>query len=169
MRAQPAMASVYNAARAALGGRLAEFLETLSREIDARELVAGKTVLTHSWSSTVARAIRGARSVVCTESLPGGEGRRAAEVLGGRVIPDSAAYREMAGVDVVVVGADAVTPDTVVNKVGTALVALAARERGVPAWVVCGEEKFVGPEWRAEPGDLFESVPRQWFRGIAGR
>jgi translation initiation factor 2B subunit (eIF-2B alpha/beta/delta family) len=168
VRAQPAMAAVYNAARAARARRLPEFVAALAREIDASELVAGKVVLTHSWSSTVARAIRAARRVVCTESLPGGEGRKTAAALGGEMIPDTAVYRSMATVDLVVVGADAVTPDAVVNKVGTALVALAARERLVPVWVVCGEEKLVGAEWRPELGDLFERVPRMWFRGIAG-
>jgi len=173
MSAQPAMASVYNAARAALEGRLEEFALRLrrSREVIARraaERVSDKVVLTHSFSSTVVRALQEGRPkrVLCTGSLPGGEGSRTAAVLHGEVVPDAAVYSALSGVDVVVVGADAVTPDGVVNKIGTALVALAARERGLPAWVLCGLDKYVPSEWKPDLGDLFEVTPRVWFAGV---
>ncbi|MCW5980025.1 MAG: hypothetical protein KIT09_18225 [Bryobacteraceae bacterium] len=173
VRAQPAMASVYNAARAALGGRLEEFTERLRRSSEAiarkaAGLIRGKAVLTHSYSSTVARALRegGPSRVICTESLPGGEGRRTAALAGGDFIADAAVYSALADVDVVVVGADAVTPDAVINKVGTALMVLAARERGKPAWALCGVDKFVSSEWQPRLGELFEPTPRDWFTGI---
>ncbi|MGE5488706.1 MAG: hypothetical protein ACM3ZB_12900 [bacterium] len=173
MRAQPAMAAVYNAARAALAGELEAFTARLraSADIIARRIepiVRGKTVLTHSYSSTVVQALRraGPVRVICTESQPGGEGRETAARLGGEVIPDMAAYSALEHVDAVVVGADAVTPEYVVNKTGTAMVALAARERGVPAYVLCGSEKFVPAEWKPELGALFELAPRALFTSV---
>jgi translation initiation factor 2B subunit (eIF-2B alpha/beta/delta family) len=45
--------------------------------------------------------------------------------------------------DVVIVGADAVTPQGVVNKIGTYALALAAREQKVPFYVLAGTEKFL--------------------------
>jgi translation initiation factor 2B subunit (eIF-2B alpha/beta/delta family) len=171
--AQPTMASVYNAAQAALVGQLEDFVARLrhSGEVIARKAagrIRDKVVLTHSFSSTVVRALQEGfpRGILCTESLPGGEGSRTAEVLHGKVIPDAAVYSVLPDVDVVLVGADAVTPDAVVNKVGTALVALAARARGKHAWVLCGVDKFVSSEWRPEFGGLFEATPRAWFTGV---
>ncbi len=173
VRAQPAMASVYNAAQAALAGDLAAFTGRLRRSPAiiaqrAAGLVRGRTVLTHSRSSTVLRALREGRParVICTESLPGGEGRDTAAELGGEVVPDKQVLAVLANVDIVVVGADAVTPEDVVNKVGTAQLALAARERGVPAYVLCGSDKFVPAGWKADLGDLFEATPRAWFTGV---
>lgn len=50
---------------------------------------------------------------------------------------------------VALLGADAVGPERFVNKVGSAALARAARERGVPVWLLAGEAKTV-------PGELFE-------------
>ncbi len=172
-RAQPAMASVYNAAEAALAGELDRFLARLRTSADviarrAAPLLRGKAVLTHSYSSTVVHALEkaGAAHVACTESQPGGEGRTTAARVHGVVIPDMAVCAELARIDVVVVGADAVTPEIVVNKIGTAVVALAARERRVPAYVLCGSDKYVPAEWNPNLGELFERTPRTWFSGI---
>lgn len=173
VRAQPAMAALYNAARAALAGELEAFTtrlraspEAIARRAEA--VVRGRTVLTHSYSSTVVRALQQGHParVICTESQPGGEGRETAGRLGAEVIPDMAAYRALERVDAVVVGADAVTPECVVNKIGTAMVALAARERRVPVYVLCGSEKYVPAEWQPELGGLFERAPRGLFASV---
>jgi translation initiation factor 2B subunit (eIF-2B alpha/beta/delta family) len=171
--AQPAMASVYNAAQAALAGRLDEFARRLRGSAGviaahAAHLVRGKVVLTHSFSSVVLRTLQESAPsrVLCTESLPGAEGRWIAELLRAEVVPDAAVYTAMTGVDIAVVGADAVTPQLVVNKVGTALVSLAARELHKPVWVLGGADKFVGSEWKPLLGELFEATPRQWFTGV---
>jgi translation initiation factor 2B subunit (eIF-2B alpha/beta/delta family) len=173
MRAQPAMAAVYNAARAAQDRRLNDFAARLRNSAPtiaakAASLVCGKVVLTHSYSSTVVRALQAGSParILCTESEPGGEGRRTAELLRGFLVADADIESAMGEADVVAVGADAVTPEWVVNKVGTGAIARAAAERGVPAWVLCGSEKFVGPEWRPQVGQLFERVPRELFTGI---
>lgn len=173
MRAQPSMAGVYNAAQAALAGTLDAFMQRLRDSGDriaraAAPRVRGRVVLTHSYSSTVVRALREGRParVLVTESLPGGEGARTAAALRGELIPDAAVYSALAGAQVAVVGADALTQDHVINKIGTAALALCARERRVPAWVLCGSEKVAGPGWRPQMSDLFEAVPRTWFSGV---
>ena len=70
-----------------------------------------------------------------------------------RLVVDSAAPSLMVECDVVVVGADAVTPEGVVNKIGTYALALAARERNVPFYVLAGTEKFLPFLLRIEERD----------------
>ncbi|HWP43409.1 MAG TPA: translation initiation factor eIF-2B [Blastocatellia bacterium] len=114
----------------------------------------GATVLTHSRSSTVVAALleavrEGRRfSVVATESRPGLEGRTLAlelarEGLEVSLVADAAADSMMAGSSMVLFGADRVTPDALVNKIGTRMIALAARERGVPVYALTDSTKFI--------------------------
>jgi translation initiation factor 2B subunit (eIF-2B alpha/beta/delta family) len=76
------------------------------------------------------------------------EGRNLAERLAGEgvnvlLVVDAAAAMFMESVDVAVVGADSVLYDgSFVNKVGTRIVALAARDQGAPFYVVCSTSKF---------------------------
>jgi len=120
----------------------------------ANLILPGATVLTHSRSSTVLTAFLEARlsgmdfSVVATESRPGLEGRTLADTLAREhirvsLIPDSAAALAMNGVDVILVGADTITPVDVLNKIGTRMIGLAARERGLPFYAVCDTSKFI--------------------------
>jgi translation initiation factor eIF-2B subunit delta len=121
-------------------------------------LPEGCTVLTHSRSSTVLAALQlaatGGRSVevVCTESRPSYEGRTAAATLSQEgirttLITDSAAAHFMAQVNLVMVGADSVSGDGLVNKMGTYAIALAARDRDVPFYALCGTEKFLPADY----------------------
>jgi translation initiation factor 2B subunit (eIF-2B alpha/beta/delta family) len=164
----------------------------------ARLVREGQTVLTHSRSSTVLAALNEARShgrsftVVATESRPMLEGRALAEHLSSQsisvtVIADAAAALMMDSVDVVLVGADRVTPDSVVNKIGTRMIALAALERGIPVYALSDSSKFInfsepsslegerrsGDElWPQAPGQLvvanyyFEPTPLTYFTAI---
>jgi translation initiation factor 2B subunit (eIF-2B alpha/beta/delta family) len=111
-------------------------------------------MFTHSRSSTVLLVIKlalkaGKRlAVIATESRPMMEGRAlAAELscLGANVtlIADADAAGGIEQADLVLLGADALTPSHVVNKIGTRLIALAARELGKPAYVVCDTSKFI--------------------------
>lgn len=128
------------------GERIAE--ETLSLLPD------GCTLLTHSRSSTVLTALLLAKDrgleleVVCTESRPLYEGRRVAEELsrGGirtTLITDASVAHYMSQVDLVMVGADSVSGEGLVNKMGTHGVALAARAHGVLFYGLCGSEKLL--------------------------
>ena len=129
------------------------------------------SVLTISFSSSVLEAIRRAsvEEVMCMRSDPGGEGVRMAEALirvRTRVIDDQEAL-ETVPAQAVVVGADAVTPTTLINKVKTRALAEACREKGVPCYAVAGETKFVASELPAEAP--FERVPLELFTAIATR
>ncbi len=108
------------------------------------QIPSGATVLTHSLSSTVAEVLRllqGRATVIFTESRPRLEGHRLAGWLStsgmtGQLITDAQLGHFVAQADVALVGADAVLADgAVVNKIGTYLLALAARDHEVPFYV----------------------------------
>lgn len=157
------------------------------RIVDERDAVARSaqwaltrrvTVLTHSSSSSVRAALRRAgrrvREVVCTASLPGGEGRMFAARLRRdgfetRVVADAAIAAACGGCDVVIVGADAVTPSGVVNKVGTMLCALAAREHAVACYALAGSTKQAPSAiFDAAPSAAFEQTPLTLFDAVIG-
>ena len=137
-----------------------KFLETLkiSKEkiasVGSKRISDGSRVLTHCHSSTVTNMMRKAEQdgktfeVICTESRPVFQGRiTAKELLEARIettmIVDSAVRYFMNEVDLVVVGADAITSEgNVINKIGTSMVALAAKEARTPFYVVCELLKF---------------------------
>jgi ribose 1,5-bisphosphate isomerase len=112
----------------------------------------GDMILTHSRSSTVLAALRRAKAsgktfdVVTAESRPNLEGRTLARELAEDQIPvrfvvDALLGTVVEGADRILVGADAITPKTVVNKIGTRLLAMAAKARGIPCHVVATTDK----------------------------
>jgi translation initiation factor eIF-2B subunit delta len=135
----------------------------------ARLLGPGRTVMTHSLSSPVAEVCRllkdGGLRMIVTESRPLNEGGRLAERLSAWQVPtlyitDAQMGLFVAQADAVLVGADSVLADgSVINKAGTSLLAMAARERGVPFYVCC--ESF---KWRGageSPPELEEMAPAE--------
>jgi len=165
-------------------------------EEHAYELIPdGARVLTHSFRATALAALRTARergrrfSIVCTESRPLCEGRRLVERLLTLDLPVTlivdAAIAEWAGrCTLALVGADCVAPEGVVNKIGTRLLALAARERHLPIYALAESSKFFPlplslsrPQspteiWETPPPGLtiwneyFETTPLELFTGI---
>jgi ribose 1,5-bisphosphate isomerase len=137
-----------------------QFLENLegSKEriaaIGSKRISHKSRVLTHCHSSTVTNMLYRAREdgksfeVVCTESRPVFQGRiTAKEMLDAGIkttlIVDSAVRYFMNKVDLVVVGADALTSEgNVINKIGTSTVALTAEEARTPFYVVSELLKF---------------------------
>lgn len=118
----------------------------------AHVLPAEGTVATFSASSTVREALlRGAsaeRRIVCFESRPMTEGRGLAESLADAGLEvtfavDAAAFSLVPTCDTVVLGADSVGDHGVVNKVGSAVLAHAARAAGVPVYVLCDTTKLL--------------------------
>ncbi len=112
---------------------------------------SGATVLTHSLSSTVREVLgllQGRATVIFSESRPRLEGHRfgqwlSAGQLKGQLITDAQLGHFAAQADVALVGADAVLGDgSVVNKVGTYLLALAARDHGLPFYVCYESFKY---------------------------
>jgi ribose 1,5-bisphosphate isomerase len=122
--------------------------------VGSKRILNHSRVLTHCHSSTVTNMLRKAKldgksfEVVCTESRPVFQGRiTAKEMLDTGIrttlIVDSAVRHFMNEVDFVVVGADAITSEgNVINKIGTSMVALAAKEARTPFYVASELLKF---------------------------
>jgi ribose 1,5-bisphosphate isomerase len=123
-------------------------------EIGANRIHDGSVIFTHCHSSTVTRLLAKAKAdgknikVICTETRPAYQGRITAKELVGlgietTFIVDSAARSFMGNVDVVIVGADAITSEgNVVNKIGSSSIAVLAHEARVPFYVVSELLKF---------------------------
>jgi ribose 1,5-bisphosphate isomerase len=123
-------------------------------EIGSKRIFHHARVLTHCHSSTVTNMLRKAKldgktfEVVCTESRPVFQGRLTAKEMldfgiKTTMIVDSAVRNFMNDIDLVVVGADAITSEgNIVNKIGTSMVALAAKEARTPFYVVSELLKF---------------------------
>src|SRR4051794_27730870 len=140
VNAQPAMAPVWNAARAALtadaSAEFARYVEHVTRAPHslvrhaAGLLLTGSsaplTLVTISFSGTVALLLETLVAAqplraACADGLPGLEGRRMATRLSAAGIPvshftDAGLGHALDAADAVLVGADAVTPDWFLNK-----------------------------------------------------
>ena len=168
-------------------------------EIGAKRILDGMVVFTHCHSSTVTCLLKRAKQngrtfeVICTETRPVFQGRITANELlelgiKTTLIVDSAA-RSFMKADIAIVGADALTSEgNIVNKIGTATMALAAREARVPFYVVSEllkfdsatllgeyegiEERSRDEVWKEAPEKLivrnpaFEVVKREFIHGI---
>jgi len=148
----------------------------------AAEQVAEKlsgSVVTLSRSGTVVEALERSEveEVVVAESLPSGEGIAFADEVEERteacvsVVPDSCVFGAVRDADTAVVGADTVLADgSVVNKVGSASLALAAGHYRVPLYAVASKDKIAPPGfdfgsetvvYRDEEVPVFEAVPSE--------
>ena len=152
-------------------------------EIGAKRIRDGMLVFTHCHSSTVTRLLAKAKAdgknftVICTETRPAFQGRITAREmvdLGIQTmfIVDSAARSYMGDVDLVVVGADAITSEgNVVNKIGSSSIAVLANEARKPFYVVSELLKFdpetlygayEGIEQR-NPREVWNEAPKKLF------
>lgn len=126
----------------------------------AHPILRGR-LFTHSRSGTVEQTLihlghidahEQPRSIIVSESRPGGEGVAAAQALaeaGWQVtlIPDAAYALFIAEADTVVIGADSIRADgSVINKIGAHLLALAAYAAGVPVYVLCETIKIAATD-----------------------
>jgi ribose 1,5-bisphosphate isomerase len=169
-------------------------------EIGSKRVLDGFVVFTHCHSSTVTNmlsmALKDGKNfeVICTQTRPAFQGRITAKEmleLGVKTtfIVDSAARSFMKNVDLVVVGADAITSEgNVVNKIGSGTLALLAREARKPFYVVSEllkfdpatlygeyekiEERSRNEVWKEAPAELtvrnpaFDVTPRDLIQGI---
>lgn len=135
----------------------------------------GSTVFTHSTSSTVREYIRlkAGDNIRCIFTLgyPLCEGLQFADFLTeanvpGTLLADAEAALYIADADCVVVGADTVLFNgDVVNKSGTCLLALAARDAGIPFYVCCESFKLARtekPDFHLEEMSPAEITDRTW-------
>jgi ribose 1,5-bisphosphate isomerase len=169
-------------------------------EIGAKRIRGNSLVFTHCHSSTVTNLLgkaleEGTRfDLVCTETRPAFQGRITAKEMSSlgvktTFIVDSAARSFIHNVDIVIVGADAITSEgNVVNKIGTAAIALLAHEARKPFYVVSEllkfdpatlygefekiEERNRDEVWKEAPSEVivrnpaFDVTPRDLIHGI---
>jgi translation initiation factor 2B subunit (eIF-2B alpha/beta/delta family) len=183
VRARPAMGAIAGALGRVIasGGRSPEQMAEEARALVAARERAAKTiavllshhiegvVLTHSASATVREALEYTppERVVCTVSDPGGEGRELAESLRGAgltadVVDDNDAQHAIGTVGLLLIGADTVFRDgSLMNKIGTAGLAEAAKKAGVPVIVACEVFKLTPADPRDPGEERFDLTPPQ--------
>ncbi len=132
---------------------LAEAQDRLGR-IGAGRLRDGDVIMMHCHSTDAMACIEAAVAdglhldVIVKETRPRNQGHITAAELRALDVPvtlvvDNAAYRCLDTVDHVVVGADSIAADgSVINKIGTAGLAVSARDRGVPVMVAAQSIKL---------------------------
>ncbi len=147
-------------------------------EIGARRVRDGDTIMTHCNSAAAISIMAAAHAqgkditVIATESRPRLQGHltiKQLDKLGIKttLIVDSAVRYFMKGVDLVVMGADAVTVNgSVINKIGTSQLALAAREARKNVIIAAETYKF-SP--RTILGELVEIEERDSDEVISGK
>jgi ribose 1,5-bisphosphate isomerase len=169
-------------------------------EIGSKRIRDGSVVFTHCHSSTVTNMLAKAKAdgksfeVICTETRPAFQGRITAKELLGlglktTFIVDSATRSLMHDVNLVVVGADAITSEgNIVNKIGSSAIAVLAHEARKPFYAVSEllkfdpatlygeyeriEERSRDEVWKEAPAELvvrnpaFDVTPRDLISGL---
>ncbi|MEP7286886.1 MAG: hypothetical protein ABI947_14105 [Chloroflexota bacterium] len=139
-------------------------------------MTEGLTICTYSYSSTVLAALKSAGLskrkpiVICHEGRPGLEGRRMAQDLAAANIDvtltvDAAMFSNVRNSEMVIVGADALSEQGIVSKLGTATLTTCARWLGVPCYVLADTNKIwpfelgTQPLKERDPGEIWDSPP----------
>jgi translation initiation factor eIF-2B subunit delta len=131
-------------------------------------LFRDKVVLVHSNSSVVRDLFRCLKdrdirmdSIFQTESRPVMEGRDQASFLVSlgyevSLVPDLMAEMVILATDMVILGADMITPDGIINKMGSYTLSLLANAEGVPVYVLADSRKIIDiKEWDPDNPELF--------------
>ncbi len=151
--------------------------------VGARMIPDNAVVFTHCHSNTVMSVFSHAKkagkkfSVICTETRPRNQGLITAKQLSEMKIPvtlvvDSAARTFMKRCSMVIIGADAITSTgNVVNKIGSATIALIAEEQKKPLFIAAGTHKIdsMTAKGFAEPVEerpASEIADPKKFRGV---
>lgn len=172
-RDAPAAARACEKAAQTARDRVLEARGGAAREAAA---LARGTVLTHSASETVTKALRAAHRsgtlarVVVAEGRPGLEGRELARALAAQgvetiLVVDAALGLHAREADVALVGADAVLGDgSLVNKVGTRLLGMACARAGTPLYAAADRFKVSAattlPLEAKAPDEVWPDAPR---------
>jgi ribose 1,5-bisphosphate isomerase len=152
-------------------------------DIVSEKIQDNQSILTHCNSSVVVRSIIKAKDqgksirVFATETRPWGQGYITTQQLADAgvditLIVDSAANYFMPEIDLVLFGADTITLDgTVINKIGTSQIALAAKDRQKLVWVCAESYKFsnnveIGNAVTIEERDHSEIVRKDKLKGV---
>ncbi|MFQ6088513.1 MAG: translation initiation factor eIF-2B [Candidatus Methanofastidiosia archaeon] len=113
------------------------------------EIEDGDLILTHSFSSLVFEILKVSSKnfkIMVTESRPLCEGTELSKKLAASkptaLILDCAVGRFIKEIDKIFVGADCITNDYLINKIGTYPIALCAKREGVPFYALSETYKF---------------------------
>ncbi|MBD3228100.1 MAG: S-methyl-5-thioribose-1-phosphate isomerase [Candidatus Lokiarchaeota archaeon] len=150
-------------------------------EIGARKIESGMVIMTHCHSSVVSNIFRTAKQlgkefqVICTETRPKFQGKITVRELLESNIPTSmivdSAMRwilKHKQVDLIITGCDSITSEgTVINKIGSRLLALAAHEMDVPYYAATPLIKYdpdtslghLAEIEERSPGEIWEDAP----------
>jgi len=141
--------------------------------IGAGRLRDGDVVMTHCHSTDALACVKAAAErgtdleAVVKETRPRNQGHITARQLRELGVPvtlvvDNAAHRFMDEVDHLLVGADSIAADgSVINKVGTAGLAVSARDRGVPVMVAAQSIKLHPKTLTGEAVEIEERAPEE--------
>jgi len=173
-------------------------------EIGARRIEDGSIIMTHCHSSVVINIFKTAKEmgknfkVICTETRPKYQGRLTAKELIEYKIPttmivDSAMRWVLKNrkVNLIITGCDSITSEgTIINKIGSRLLALAAHEMDVPFYIATPlikydpntslgylieiEERDPSEVWKDVPNDgnfkilnpAFETISREYIDAL---
>lgn len=187
--ARPMNAAVENAVASAwarfletndCGRAVEETLEDLQAApeqilLAAQKVLPSGTVMTHSWSSSVIDLLSRMkpRRVIVSEARPFGDGVRVArELVHAGISATLVTEAQMAlfvhEADAVLVGADTILAEgDFINKIGTRLLALAARDAEVPFYAVAETLKVSAPSaplpFAPQEGKAKEICPEKWL------
>jgi len=187
--ARPMMAAIENAVAAAWSRYLetgdgptavSDTIESISTAPEGMSLAATKviptgTVMSYSYSSTVIELLTRVkpRRVIISEARPTNEGIRVAKTMvragiSMTMITEAQMALFVNEADAVMVGADSVLPDgDFINKIGTRLLALAARDAEVPFYTATETLKVTAPSepmpFAPEEGQAKEICSENWL------
>jgi methylthioribose-1-phosphate isomerase len=145
--------------------------------VQAKLVLDGSRILTLSSSRAVLRSLELAKkdwkkfSVMVLEARPMLEGRETARRLFGlgiqvELATDAAVASEVRRADMVLIGADAMTEEVLVNKSGTLAAAIIAKDASVPLLAVADGSKLLPDAILPEsdrprnPNEVWESAPQ---------
>ncbi len=112
------------------------------------------TVFTYSNSSSVFEALRLAHkkeikiNVYCSESRPTDEGKQLAKTLSKKGInttlsTDAALFSHLRKADLILIGADTISKEGLIHKMGTSALACLANHHNIPIYSLSAEEKMI--------------------------
>ncbi|MBS3742686.1 MAG: hypothetical protein KGY74_11250 [Candidatus Cloacimonetes bacterium] len=155
-------------------------LEELSREFSDNEFINlskflfsnNKSILTFSNSSSVRKVLINfsdkLKKVYCCRSLPLAEGKvfyrkLKKKKINAELIEDMEITKYDKKIDIILIGADAIGEKYFINKVGTKILALFAKDFEIPIYVVSSRLKlFSGSEFKKlKIGKYFEKVEKK--------
>ncbi|MFO8078393.1 MAG: hypothetical protein R6U21_07125 [Thermoplasmatota archaeon] len=117
-------------------------------------LTDNTTVFTYSNSSSVFEALRLAHkkgikiNVYCSESRPTDEGKQLSKTLSKQEInttfsTDAALFSNLAKADLILIGADTISKEGLIHKIGTSALACLANYHNIPIYSLSAEEKMI--------------------------